>query len=313
MAEWLPDITIDETTVRELLARRAPSLLDGDPEICELARGWDNVVWSVGAMLVRLPVRAVGLPGVPRELWLLDRIRPLVPLPIPGPITRLDPTDAVSWGGFAYPELPGVEAAMIDPAAPERRAIGTELGTFLRVLHAPSTVAEVDPDRQLPVDPMARADMQSLVPRTRESLDRLTQLDTTAMPLHVRAVADAVLDAAAQLPPEIDEVLLHGDLHLRHLLVDPDTHAASGVIDWGDTCRGPRSVDLALYWGLLDAPARTAFIDAYGPVDEAMLLRSRAFAIFSAAMLVLSAADFDVPGLAVGCRRSLLRTLDFVD
>jgi aminoglycoside phosphotransferase (APT) family kinase protein len=40
-------------------------------------------------------------------------------------------------------------------------------------------------------------------------------------------------------------VLCHGDLHVRHLLVDGDGSAA-GVIDWGDLCLADAAVDLSI-------------------------------------------------------------------
>lgn len=310
MAEWDPDITIDESAVRELLATRAPELLTGAPALHELARGWDNVVWRAGDMLVRLPVREVAVPGVERELVLLDRLRSIVPLPIPGPTTPLAAIGDVPWSGFAYPALAGVEAVLVELDDAARIALGTQLGTFLHVLHDPGTVAAVDPAGALAIDPLGRADMHRLVPSVRQILDRL---GTDAPSPVVHDAAHAVLDAAADLPTDPDVVLVHGDLHVRHLLVDPITHAATGVIDWGDACRGPRSIDLMLYWTLLDAPARAAFTDAYGPVDEATLTRARTLAIASSSLLVLSAADFGTPDFVDGCRRTLLRTLDLVD
>ena len=46
-----------------------------------------------------------------------------------------------------------------------------------------------------------------------------------------------------ELPPARPTVVCHGDLHLRHLLVDAHG-AAAAVIDWGDLCRGDPSVDM---------------------------------------------------------------------
>src|SRR5215217_4288335 len=99
----------------------------------------------------------------------------------------------------------------------------------------------------------------------------------------LRALHDADV---ADLPAPEPTVVCHGDLHVRHLLVD-DAGALTGVIDWGDLCRGDPSVDLSLVWSLL--PARDAFLAAYGPVSDDQLLRARVIALFLCAVLALYA------------------------
>ena len=57
-------------------------------------------------------------------------------------------------------------------------------------------------------------------------------------------------------PPSRPAVIVHGDLHLRHLLVG-EGGDASGVIDWGDSCLADPAVDLSLaYCGFATRPAR---------------------------------------------------------
>lgn len=315
MAEWLPDIVLTEPAVRELIDESAPELLADEATLSEIARGWDNAVWrierdGVPNMLARVPVRENGVPGVQRELWLLERVARLATLPIPGPITQLHLTSRAKWGGFAYPELVGVEAILRPLTSDDRVVIASELGTFLRELHAPATLDAVDPHRELPLDPNRRADMAFRVVRAHEALD---ELDADVLPPEARERAGEILAKAADLAPDTEEVFLHGDLHPRHLLLDPKTHHIAGVIDWGDACRGSRSIDLALYWCLLDQPAREVFRRAYGDLHRDVLLRARVLAMFLTTMLYVSAPSYDVPGLAEGCRDALLRTLDALD
>ncbi|MCW2926066.1 MAG: aminoglycoside phosphotransferase [Thermoleophilia bacterium] len=315
MAEWRPDIILDEPAVRELVLQSAPGLLEGGATLREIARGWDNVVWRIksdGApgMLARVPVREIGVPGVQRELWLLERVAQHATLPVPGPITVLEPTDRARWRGFTYPELVGTEALLTPLDGDAQLALATQLGGFLRRLHDPATLADVDPRGDLPVDPNMRADMAFRVPRTHEALD---DLGDDVLPAEARERAAELLAAAADLPADEDQVFLHGDLHPRHLLLDPASGDIVGVIDWGDACRGSRSIDLALYWCLLDGPARSAFRAAYGDLSRSTLLRARVLAMFLTTMLLVSAPSFDLPGLEDACRRALLRTLDALD
>ena len=116
------------------------------------------------------------------------------------------------------------------------------------------------------------------MPRARERLAELGDVDPRA---------EEILAAAFELPPPERLALVHGDLHLRHAFVDDQR--LSGVIDWGDVCRSDPAVDLVLVWCALPPPARAAFFDEYGPVEEAGLLRSRVLSLFLCAVLALHA------------------------
>jgi Phosphotransferase enzyme family len=61
----------------------------------------------------------------------------------------------------------------------------------------------------------------------------------------------------------------------------------TGVIDWGDICRGDPAIDLMLYWSYVPPAGRPAFRDAYGPVTDAQLVRARVLAVFVSATLAL--------------------------
>ncbi|MGI8828371.1 MAG: phosphotransferase [Candidatus Limnocylindria bacterium] len=99
----------------------------------------------------------------------------------------------------------------------------------------------------------------------------------------------------------------HGDLHMRHVLVDPDGRC-TGIIDWGDVSAGDPSADLSIAYGSFVGPAREAFLDAYGPVDGLTELRARVIATFLAAALLGHAAAKGWDGL----RDESLRTFERV-
>jgi aminoglycoside phosphotransferase (APT) family kinase protein len=119
----------------------------------------------------------------------------------------------------------------------------------------------------------------------------------------------ALLDEAARLdPPAGPPVLVHGDLHVRHVLVGDDG-SATGVIDWGDVCLGDPAVDLALAHAALAGPARRAFLDAYGPVDGERELRARALAVRLSALLAGYAAADARPRLLTEALAGLRRAV----
>ncbi len=167
----------------------------------------------------------------------------------------------------ASQRMPGVE-------------VGAELGRLLRVLHAPETAARVDPERALPVDFNRRADMAFRVPRTRERLEELGHPET-------EAIAELLAEAEA-LPPSSCRALVHGDLHLRHVLVDGAS--MSGVIDWGDICVGDPAIDLQLVWSLLaGAGGEGRSSRKTGPSNRVTSLRARVLAVYLSAMLAIYA------------------------
>lgn len=286
---WRPEreVTLDE-------ARRAVrecGLAADDVSI--VASGWDNTIVLVDDVWVfRFPRREMALPGVDREITLLPRLAPRMSLPIPVP-EHVGVYGDPPWRFWGARHLAGTELA-VSPHA-DRGAVAAAIGRFLRELHA------LPADPGLPVDPFGRADAVSRAARARDVLDDLRRLE-----LHDDdGVLDEVLIAAEVAgPPPTRTVLSHGDLYSRHVLVDENGHAAA-VIDWGDLCAAPPSVDLSIAYSAFSGDARAALFDAYGPVDDDTSLRARVMAIFSAASVAHYAHDVDDPVLLDDALRGL--------
>jgi aminoglycoside phosphotransferase (APT) family kinase protein len=262
---------VDEDLVRRLLSR-VPEL--EVHSLRRLAEGWDNSVWVVDERYAfRFPRREIAIPGVEREIAVLPELAPLLPLPVPWPRFVGGPAEEYPWPFFGCELLPGAEAgdAALDDDA--RVEIGLELARFLRVLHATELAGP------LPVDFNGRADASRRVALARDELAELERLDLWRAPPR----AESLFVEAERLPPPEPPVLVHGDLHFRHLLVDGGR--ASGVIDWGDVCRADPAIDLPLLWSFVPPHGRGAFLAAYGPLNDAQLLRARLLAIQLCAVL----------------------------
>lgn len=287
MPEWDPEIVVDEELARRLLADHVPELRVEDLRL--LAEGWDNTVWLVNDDVVfRFPRRQIAIPGVEREIAILPSLAARLPAAIPEPAFVGQPTDAFRWPFFGARLIRGRELADANLTDAARAVVASQLGRFLRALHAPAVLEAIG--ERLPVDPNRRADMKFRVPMTRERLAELGRRGLWLQP------PVPWLDDAESLPPTTASAVTHGDLHVRHALVEEDGSLA-GVIDWGDLGRSDPAVDLSLYWSALPPAARPAFLEAYGPVDEAALLRARVLAVFLSGTLALYAAAEGVPAL----------------
>jgi aminoglycoside phosphotransferase (APT) family kinase protein len=301
--EWTAERETGPDRAAVLVAAAAPRLAGA--AVVPLAEGFDNTVVVVGeAWAFRFPRRAVALPGVDREIAVLPRIAPLLPLPVPVPeVVGSDGDPDEPWpftGGRLLPGRELAEAGLPDGA---RVPAAAATGAFLRALHSPQvrTAADVE----LPVDPLGRGHPAARMAHTRAALDGLIASGTWAED----AAVGALLAHAAELDPPLGTpVLVHGDLHVRHLLVD-DGGRVSGVIDWGDVCLADPAVDLAVGFAAFAGPARTAFLAAYGPVDAERELRARALAVRLSALLAGYAAADARPRLLTEALAGLRRAV----
>ncbi len=297
MPQWDPEVTVDPTLAHALIAGQFPQL--ADLPVRPFDAGWDNTVFRVGDdLLFRFPRREIAVPGVRREIAVLGRLAPHLPLPIPVPLHVGAPALGFPWPWFGAPRLPGVGLMTTGLPFEDRAAVGAALGEFLRALHSPVLAAEVG--EGLPPDPTRRADMPYRVALTRARLHELAEAGEWIDD----AATHALLDAAATLPPSSGRAVLHGDLHAAHVLVAGD--AVTGVIDWGDLCVGDPAIDLSIAFGALAGPSRAAFLAARGPLDAATELRARTIAVTLAAILLAYAIDQDLPHVAAECRRALV-------
>jgi aminoglycoside phosphotransferase (APT) family kinase protein len=273
--EWDAEVRVDETLARQLISEQFPELEPRDLRL--LGEGWDTMVWLVdGRWVFRFPRRTMVISGLELELRYLTTLADRLPLPVPRPTYLGRPSEAFQWPFYGAPFLPGRELAETPLDDSARIALGRPLGEFLRALHT------VDIDADLPVDPVRRADMEVRVPRTRERFEQLEQAGLWSVP----AAAHETLAAAAELGPPDLTAIVHGDFHLRHLLVDDDGRAAA-VIDWIDLSRNDAGVDLVLYWCLLPPVGRAEFRATYGEPTEAQLLRGRVLSLFLCGVLAL--------------------------
>lgn len=302
MPVWDAEIPVDESLARRLIAEQFPRLV-GRP-IRFLAAGWDNAVFVVDERLAfRFPQRAIAIPGIEREIAVLPRLGPMLPAPVPVPAHVGRPTDGYPWPFYGAPLIDGIELAA-SGADGGRERLGTQLGEFLSVLHRPELAQRFNDD--LPVDPMRRADMPARGAIARKWLDEAADLgiwDSAG-----DADANALILRAAAAPEATQLSVTHGDLHVRHVLVDAQG-GMTGIIDWGDLCLADPAIDLSLVWSSLEGPARAAFREAYGPLDASAELRGRVLGLMLCAALAVYGRAEALPWLETEAAAGLRRVL----
>jgi aminoglycoside phosphotransferase (APT) family kinase protein len=300
--EWAPEHEVTAELAGTLIGRRFRGLRGAPVE--RLATGWDNTVFLVGGEWVfRFPRRRIAVAGVERELAVLPVLAPRLPLPVPVPRFAGEPGDDFPWPFWGARRIPGRELADVRPPGGHRVALAAETGAFLRALHDPALAREAGSG--LPLDPMARADPPARASRTFGRLDALAALGVWERDPAVEEFLSAALGHRA---PGGDPVIVHGDLHVRHLLLDPGGRAA-GVIDWGDVCLADPAVDLSLAYAGFAGAARAAFLAAYGPVPEDRAAAARTLALNLSATLAEYAASTGRDALLAESLAGLRRAL----
>ena len=284
--QWEAEQPVPAPLAAELIGQQFPRLRSARVEL--LATGWDNTVYLVdGEWVFRFPRREIALPGIQREIAILPLLAPHLPLPVPVPELVGMPSGGYPWPYWGARLVPGTELAEAGLPDGERARAGASVGAFLRALHDPGLVAVAgQAGLQLPEDPMRRAYPRVRAERAREVLERLARSADWAPDPAI----ERLFGTADRLgPPAGPAVIVHGDLHLRHLLVGAGGDA-SGVIDWGDLCLADPAVDLSLAYCGFAGPARAALLAAYGPVGAERELRARACAV----SLCVSLAEYAI-------------------
>ena len=258
---WSAEFIVSDAQARALIEAQFLQLA---PAIVEpLGIGWDNSAFRVnGAYVFRFPRRQIAAPLAETEGRLLPMLAPRLPLPIPAPTLLGHPADGYPWPFIGHALIPGRTACAAALDEEQRGRLAEPLARFLAALHA--TPAEEAARHGAGPDTLARLDLARRLPRARELLDRLSRRGELADPRSLGAILDA---APPTFAPRSD-VLVHGDLYARHLLIHADGRLA-GVIDWGDVHLGDPAVDLAIAHTFLPLEAHVSFRHAYGAIADA--------------------------------------------
>lgn len=268
-APWTPERTVSLKQARRILQRQFPALLPHDLE--PLGAGWDNTVFLLNQRWVfRFPRRQLALELQASEWALLSWLQGRLPVQVPEPVFKGQPDAGFDWPFAGYRVVPGQTACRARLSAAERQALAPLLGDTLRTLHGLKPPAELP----LPADTLRRLDLAWRWPQVEaywQQAQAQGWLPETLAPLR---------RLPAQTPPGRPQVLVHGDLYVRHLVVTPERQL-QGLIDWGDVHRGDPACDLGVGLAFLPPQGQAAFWEAYGDSSTEDLLLACFRAVFS--------------------------------
>ena len=277
------DITTD--LVAGLVAAQFPQWA-GLPVAAVDLDGWDNTTFRLGStMLVRLPSADGYVAQVDKEQRWLPVLAPQLPLPIPVPLGRGEPSEVFPRPWSVYQWIDG-DVLTIDRVSDTAR-LASDLARFLAALYACTPAGPPPgPHSFSRGGPVATWDGE-----VRANLELLGGVVDTA---GARDVWDAALDARPSAPA----VWVHGDITGANLLVRDGRLAA--VLDFGCCAYGDPACDLTIAWTFVDGEARELFKRSV-PVEPSAWARGRGWALWKA--LNHCAADEAEPGSAEKFRR----------
>jgi aminoglycoside 2''-phosphotransferase len=223
---------------RNWLRIQFPQAFAMDAAVVLIDSGWDSRVLEVNGQWIFRFARRPEIAGQFRkELLLLPELADHLPAALPNPeFVKLDGPNFFCIG---YRKLIG------EPLSKKTATedVATQIGTFLRSLH------------EFPLDAVSQLGLEVLKPeRCRTGyLDfyRWIQMNVLAevsgdIEESVRKLWEGFLDSEANF--QFDPALIHSDLGIEHILIDPASDRLVGVIDWGDARIGDPALD---FTGLL--------------------------------------------------------------
>ncbi|MEK3905392.1 phosphotransferase [Paenibacillus sp. FSL R7-0179] len=294
-AEW----EVNEEQARTLIGRQFPEL--SSKQVKRLGWGWDNTVFLIGDEYVfRFPRRTFAVGAIRMEGKLLPKLAAYLTIPYPKPLFYGEASDEYPAPFLGYAHVPGDFPIGLTE---EHRALSAEtLAEFLRRLH------------EFPVDTALKYGVQQdhrsltdIASRKVKMEGFLSKLVEHLSPAESGRI-EAYISRLQQDRVEEVNVLLHGDLHFKNMLVN-ENGIVSGIIDWGDLSVGHPACDLSVAYSFLPPYARGVFFETYGGADEDTKLLARLMAVYIPMLIFMQAVDDGNEAIAAEAKSNIMRAL----
>jgi aminoglycoside phosphotransferase (APT) family kinase protein len=225
----------------------------------EIGRGLDHVAYEDGERVYRFARGDDAAAQVEHEAAVLDLVARVSPLPVPHPL-EVD----TERGCLIYKRLPGEPLLQVDSRARAAQPIARKLGRLLRALRDLDPGDLVDTDDEPP---------KAWLGEARGHYENVAQ----SIPDRHRPAVERFFDTAPPAPPPT-LVFSHNDLGIEHVLVDPDTLAITGIIDWSDAAMTDPAADFGLILRDLGEAALEAALTSYDGGDAGFVTRTSFYA-----------------------------------
>lgn len=292
---WQPEEVVTLQLAKQLIERQFPEL--SPVVLLEYGNGFDNTVFLVNDQYIfRFPRREIAVKLLEKENRFLPLLFGKLPLSIPKPVYIGQPEESYPWPFSGYPKVKGETTCGLERKA--SLASIPDLAHFLKKLHNfPVKIAQ---NANVPFDEFGRSDMIKRRPILEELTDKIVQRELIPNPEQL----SGYLETLEVVQSSKLNTVVHGDLHIRNILVDHDGKL-SGVIDWGDLHIGDPAVDLSIVYSFLPPESRPLFFREYGNVDRSTKVLARFIAVYILAVLLLYGADHGDSVLMETCRDGL--------
>ncbi|GAA1381872.1 phosphotransferase [Peribacillus frigoritolerans] len=280
---WLAEYPVSLELAGKLIMLQFPEI--ELKEIEQLGEGFDNTVIQInGQFVFRFPRRPIAVTLIQVENQLLPSIAGTFPLAIPEPIFFGKPSTLYPYPFTGYKMVKGhlpVEGTKAKKVESAKR-----FARFLKVLHS----FPVEKAMRLGVQPdgMMRLDVPYRKKSLMENVSNLIKLGYFEQAHAVKGFVETLGEGELDVQHPIS--LVHGDIHIRNVLLD-DEGVLAGVIDWGDVHIGNPAIDFSFLYSYFPKEVRSAFFEIYGEIEKETKSLARFRAIYMLVTLLVYGID----------------------
>jgi aminoglycoside phosphotransferase (APT) family kinase protein len=278
---WLAEHPVSLEIAQRLIHTQIPEVKIH--HIRRLGEGFDNTVIQINEDYVfRFPRRDLAMKLMEGENQILPEIVGRLPLLIPEPIFFGKPSKDFPYSFTGYKMVHG-KTPYREPL--EKKLISARrFAHFLKKLHQVPVAKAIK--HGVTIDQMKRLDISFRKANIIKNVKLIKDLG-------YQKQADVVLaytDAVQPFEPMGEISLVHGDIHIRNVLLDEEA-LLSGIIDWGDVHLGHRAIDVSFIYSYFPKQARQAFFEIYGAIDYKTEQLARFRAVFMLVRLFVYGID----------------------
>jgi aminoglycoside phosphotransferase (APT) family kinase protein len=116
----------------------------------------------------------------------------------------------------------------------------------------------------VPYDEFDRLDVPKRLMQLKGNMEKVAELGLWTEWSEIHVIIELLQN---QVSEEYTKKMVHGDLHIRNVLVN-QARELSAVIDWGDAHIGHPALDISMIYSCFSTEGRKLFYSIYGEVTD---------------------------------------------